>query len=87
MRNLHTAGLHKDTKPRAVDGVLACVLGREAAERKQRLTMEPASKNNRKLEVDMTELKSWAGNNFCTCPSARKSSTRVRMVSSPESGG
>jgi predicted dehydrogenase len=46
-----------DTVSRAVDGALACVLGREAAERKQRLTMEQAIKENRKLEVDLKGLK------------------------------
>jgi myo-inositol 2-dehydrogenase / D-chiro-inositol 1-dehydrogenase len=46
-----------DTVPRAVDGALACVLGREAAERKQRLTMAQVIKKNRKLEVDLTGLK------------------------------
>jgi myo-inositol 2-dehydrogenase/D-chiro-inositol 1-dehydrogenase len=46
-----------DTVPRAVDGALACVLGREAAERKQRLTMDQVIKENRKLEVDLAGLK------------------------------
>jgi predicted dehydrogenase len=46
-----------DTVPRAVDGALACVLGREAAERRQRLTMDQVIKENRRLEVDLTGLK------------------------------
>jgi len=45
------------TVPRAVDGALACVLGREAAGRRQRLTMEQVIKENHKLEVDLTGLK------------------------------
>lgn len=47
-----------DTVARSVDGALACILGREAAERHQRLTMEQVIKENRKLEVDLTGLKS-----------------------------
>lgn len=43
--------------PRAVDGTLACILGREAAERRTRLTMEQLLKENKKLEVDLTGLK------------------------------
>ena len=45
------------TVPRAVDGVLTCVLGREAASRKTFLTMEELLKENKKLEMDLTELK------------------------------
>jgi predicted dehydrogenase len=47
-----------ETVRRAVDGALACILGREAAERGERLTMEQVLKENRRLEVDLTGLKS-----------------------------
>jgi hypothetical protein len=46
-----------DTVPQAVDGALACILGREAAERGQRLTMEQVLKENRRLELELTGLK------------------------------
>jgi len=45
------------TVKRAVDGVLTCILGREAAARHVRLTMEELIKENKKLEVDMKGLK------------------------------
>lgn len=45
------------TVPRAVDGVLTCALGREAAARRTRLTMDDLLKENRKLEVDLRGLK------------------------------
>lgn len=44
--------------PHAVDSALTCILGREAAARKTRLTMAEVIKENRKLEVNMTGLKS-----------------------------
>lgn len=47
-----------DTVRRAVDGVLACVLGREAAARHSRLTMDELIQENKRLELDLTELKS-----------------------------
>lgn len=43
--------------PRSIDGCLACILGREAAERGIDLNMEQVLKENRKLEVDLTGLK------------------------------
>jgi predicted dehydrogenase len=46
-----------DTVRRSVDGVLACVLGREAASRHGRLTMDELIRENKKLEVDLTGLK------------------------------
>ena len=53
-----TAGqFENQTVPRAVDGVLTCVLGREAAARKSFLTMDELLKENRKLEVDLSGLK------------------------------
>ncbi|NQT52607.1 Gfo/Idh/MocA family oxidoreductase [bacterium] len=45
------------TVPRAVDGTLTAILGREAAARKTRLTMDELIKENKKLEVDLTGLK------------------------------
>jgi myo-inositol 2-dehydrogenase / D-chiro-inositol 1-dehydrogenase len=49
--------LGNDSVSRAVDGALACVLGREAAARHQRLTMEQVLKENRRREVDLAGLK------------------------------
>jgi len=46
-----------ETVRRAVDGVLACVLGREAAARHGRLTMDELIRENKKLDVDLTGLK------------------------------
>jgi len=46
------------TAKRAVDGVLTCILGREAAARHTRLTMEALIKENKKLEVSFKGLKS-----------------------------
>jgi len=40
-----------------VDGCLTCILGREAAARRARLTMEELLKENMKLAVDLTGLK------------------------------
>ena len=51
------AGLRTRRYPRAVDGVLTCVLGREAAARHAKLTMDELLKENKKLEVDLTGLK------------------------------
>lgn len=45
------------TVKRAVDGTLTAILGREAAARHSRLTMDGLLKENRKLEVDLTGLK------------------------------
>ena len=42
---------------RAVDGCLACILGREAAARHGTLTMEALLKENKRLEVDLKGLK------------------------------
>lgn len=46
------------TVPRAVDGALTCILGRIAGERQQRVTMEQILKENTRLTVDLTGLKS-----------------------------
>ncbi len=45
------------TVQRAVDGSLTAILGREAAARRVRLTMDELIKENKKLEVDLTGLK------------------------------
>ena len=45
------------TYQRAVDGALACILGREASSRRVRLTMDDLVRENRRLEVDLTGLK------------------------------
>jgi len=45
------------TVRRAVDSALACILGREAASRRTRLTMDDLIKENKRLEVDLTGLK------------------------------
>ena len=57
-QDVTTGRVNNDTVPRAVEGALACVLGREAAERRQRLTIEQIIKENRKLDVDLSGLKS-----------------------------
>jgi predicted dehydrogenase len=54
-----TAGRFENpTVRRSVDGVLAAILGREAGERRTRLTMEQVLKENRKWEVDLKGMKS-----------------------------
>jgi hypothetical protein len=45
------------TVRRAVDGCLTCILGREAAARRGRLTMDELLKENKRLELDLTGLK------------------------------
>ncbi|MEI8291151.1 MAG: hypothetical protein WCH99_16920 [Verrucomicrobiota bacterium] len=44
----------------AVDSVLTCILGRETAARRTRLTLAEVIKENRKLKVDLTGLKTHA---------------------------
>ena len=46
------------TVPRAVDGVLTTVLSREATMRRTQLTLDTLLKENRRLELDLTGLKS-----------------------------
>jgi myo-inositol 2-dehydrogenase/D-chiro-inositol 1-dehydrogenase len=46
------------TVRRSVDGVLAAILGREAGERRTRLTMDQVLKESRRLEVDLRGMKS-----------------------------
>ncbi len=45
------------TVQRAVDGTLTAILGREAAARRTRLTMDELLKENKRLEVDLDGLK------------------------------
>ncbi len=45
------------TAARAVDGTLTAILGREAAARRCRLTMEELLKENKRIEADLTGLK------------------------------
>ena len=45
------------TAPRAVDGTLTTILGREAAVRHGRLTMEELLKENKRIEPDLSGLK------------------------------
>jgi len=63
-RNIHrfydevtTGRFENDTCQRAVDGVLTCVLGYEAAWRRTRLTMDAVLAENKRLEVDLGGLK------------------------------
>jgi len=56
-RDIVEGQVANETVPRAVDGVLTAFLGREAAARRTRLTMDKLLKENRKLVVDLTGLK------------------------------
>jgi len=56
-RNITEGRFENETVQRSVDGVLTCILGREAAARHTRLTMDELLKENKKLEVDLTGLK------------------------------
>ena len=57
-KNLTEGHIENDTVPRSVDGALTCILGREAAARHIRLTMNQLLIENKKLEMDLTGLKS-----------------------------
>jgi predicted dehydrogenase len=46
-----------ETVQRAVDGTLTAILGREAATRRRKMTMDELIKENRKLELDTKDLK------------------------------
>jgi hypothetical protein len=46
-----------DTLEPSVDSTLATILGREAARRKKRLTMDELIKENRRIKVDLSGLK------------------------------
>ena len=56
-QNVCEGRFENETARRAVDGVLTCILGREAAARRTRLTMDDLLKENKRLEVDLTGLK------------------------------
>ncbi|MBI2924704.1 MAG: Gfo/Idh/MocA family oxidoreductase [Verrucomicrobia bacterium] len=64
MRNIATfyqsvveGNFENPTVRRAVDGALTTILGREAAARRTRLTMEELLKENKRLELDLKGLK------------------------------
>ena len=56
-RNVTEGRFANDTVPRAVDSALTCILGREAAARGTRLTMEQILAENKHLEVSLAGLK------------------------------
>jgi hypothetical protein len=56
-REIISGQFDNDTCRRAVDGVLTCVLGYEAAARRTRLTMDALLKENKRMEVDLSGLK------------------------------
>ena len=56
-RNITEGHFENPIAQRAVDGTLTAILGREAAARGTRLTMEALIKENKKLEVDLKGLK------------------------------
>jgi predicted dehydrogenase len=56
-QNVCEGRFENETARRAVDGALVCILGREAAARRTRLTMDELLKENKRLEVDLTGLK------------------------------
>ena len=56
-RNITEGRFGNETLRRSVDGALTCVLGREAAERRVRLTMADLIRENKHLEVNLKGLK------------------------------
>ena len=56
-RNVTEGHFTNDTVPRAVDGALTCILGREATARRARLTMTQLLAENKRLEVNLKGLK------------------------------
>ena len=56
-RDVTEGNFTNDTLERSVDGVLTCVLGYEAAARRQRLTLATVLQENRRLAVDLRGLK------------------------------
>lgn len=56
-QNITGGHFQNETVARALDGALACFLGREAAARQTRLTMYELIKENQRLEVDLKGLK------------------------------
>ena len=55
-RNVTEGHFENPTARRGVDGTLTAILGREAAARGRRMTMDEVIKENRRLEVDLTGL-------------------------------
>jgi predicted dehydrogenase len=55
--NVTRGHFENPTVKRAVDSALACILGREAASRRIRLSMDDLIRENKRLEVDLTGLK------------------------------
>ena len=56
-KNVTDGRFENPTVRRAVDSALTCILGREAASRRIRLTMDDLIRENKRLEVDLTGLK------------------------------
>jgi len=56
-QNITESRFENETAARAVDGALTCILGREAAARHGRLTMDALIQENQRLEVDLKGLK------------------------------
>jgi predicted dehydrogenase len=56
-REITTGRFENETCQRAVDGVLTCVLGYEAAVRRTRLTMEALLAENKRMAVDLRGLR------------------------------
>ena len=56
-RNITEGHFENTSVPRAVDGHLTAILGREAAARRKYLTMDELLKENKKLTVDLSGLK------------------------------
>jgi predicted dehydrogenase len=56
-RSVTEGRFENETVKGAVDGALTCILGREAGARHGRLTMDELLKENKRLEVDLTGLK------------------------------
>jgi len=57
-KNVIEEDFSNNTLQRSVDGVLATILGREAAARGTVLTMDELIKENKRLQVDLSGLKS-----------------------------
>ncbi len=56
-RNVTAGHFENPTVPRAVDGTLTAILGRESSARRRYMTMEEVLHENRKLEIDLRGLK------------------------------
>ncbi|HXQ81939.1 MAG TPA: Gfo/Idh/MocA family oxidoreductase [Opitutaceae bacterium] len=56
-REITEGRAENETCQRAVDGVLTCILGYEAAARRERLTMDQVLKENKSLPIDLAGLR------------------------------